>query len=80
MVNGLVMVAGFIAAVLLTHERTLSRFPRVLAGVVAVLCIPGIYLTKTRAVWLVLAVGLVVCVVFPEAVILVREAREGFGT
>jgi O-antigen ligase len=72
-VNGLVMVAGFIAAVLLTHERTLSRFPRVLAGVVAVLCIPGIYLTKTRAVWLVLAVGLVVCVIFA------RGRRTGFA-
>jgi O-antigen ligase len=72
-VNGLVMVIGFIIAVLLTHERTLSRFPRVLAGVVAVLCIPGIYLTKTRAVWLVLAVGLVVCVIFA------RGRRTGFA-
>jgi O-antigen ligase len=72
-VNGLVMVAGFIAAVLLAHERTLARFPRVLAALVAVLCVPGIYLTRTRAVWLVLAVGLVVCVIFA------RGRRTGFA-
>jgi hypothetical protein len=72
-VNGLVMVAGFIAAVLIAQERTLARFPRVLATVVALLCIPGIYLTKTRAVWLVLAIGLVVCVIFA------RGRRTGFA-
>jgi O-antigen ligase len=71
-VNGLVMVAGFVTAVFLMHERTLRRFPRIMAGAVAVACVPGIYLTRTRAVWLVFGVGLVMCAIFA------RGRRTGF--
>jgi O-antigen ligase len=71
-VNGLVMVAGFVTAVFLAHERTLSRFPRIAAAVAAVACVPGIYLTRTRAVWLVFALGLVLCAIFA------RGRRVGF--
>jgi O-antigen ligase len=71
-VNGLVMVAGFVTAVFLAHERTLSWFPRIAAAVVAVACVPGIYLTRTRAVWLVFALGLVLCAIFA------RGRRTGF--
>lgn len=71
-VNGLVMVAGFITAMFLAQERTLGRFPRLTALLVAVLCVQGIYLTRTRAVWLVFGIGIVLCAV------LARGARTGF--
>jgi O-antigen ligase len=71
-VNGLVMVAGFIIGVFLLHERTLARFPRFAALLVAVLCVPGIYLTRTRVVWLVFGIGLLACALFA------RRARAGF--
>jgi O-antigen ligase len=71
-VNGLVLVAGFMTAIFLVHEHTLSRFPRVMAAVVALLCIPGIYLTRTRAVWLVFALAILMCAVFA------RGRRTGF--
>lgn len=72
LVNGLLMVAGFVTAVFFAHERTLTRFPRLAALVVAVLCVPGIYLTRTRAVWLVFGLGLLLCALFA------RRARTGF--
>jgi O-antigen ligase len=59
-----VVVAGFVTAAFLAHERTLSRFPRLAAALVAVLCVPGIYLTRTRAVWLVFGLGVLVCAIF----------------
>ena len=71
-VNGLVMVAGFVIGMLMAHERTLSRFPRFAAVAVAVLCLPGIYLTRTRAVWLAFAVSLIACA------FLARGRRPGF--
>lgn len=71
-VNGLVMVAGFVTAMFLFRERTLSRTPRLAALLVAVLCVPGIYLTRTRAVWLVFGVAILLCAVFA------RGARAGF--
>jgi O-antigen ligase len=71
-VNGLVLVAGFVTALFLAHEKTLGRLPRTAAAIVAVACVPGIYLTRTRAVWLVFALGLVVCAVFA------RGRRTGF--
>ncbi len=71
-VNGLVMVVGFVTGILLVHERSLSRFLRVIAALVALLCVPGIYLTHTRVVWLALVVSLVMCAV------LARGRRTGF--
>jgi O-antigen ligase len=71
-INGLVMVAGFVIGMLLLGERTISRFPRIMAALVAVLCLPGIYLTRTRAVWLALGISLVLCAV------LARGRRAGF--
>ena len=73
-VNGLVMVVGFAIAVLVMHEKTLARYPRILAGLVAVLAAPGIYLTKTRAVWLIWVLSLVACAIFA------RGRRVGFMT
>jgi O-antigen ligase len=72
-VNGLVMVAGFLTAMFLAHERTLSRFPRLVCLLVALLCVPGIYLTRTRAVWLAFGLGVVLCVLFA------RGRRTGFA-
>jgi O-antigen ligase len=71
-VNGLVMVTGFVIALFLAREPSLARAPRLAALLVAVLCVPGIYLTKTRAVWLVFGVTLVLCAIFA------RGARAGF--
>lgn len=72
LVNGMIMVAGFVTAMLLAQHRSLSRSPKVLMLMAAVLCLPGIYLTKTRAVWLVFGLALIVCAV------LSRTARRGF--
>jgi O-antigen ligase len=71
-VNGLLMVAGFVTAMFLAQERSLARFPRITALLVAVACVPGIYLTRTRAVWLVFGLGLILCALFA------RGARTGF--
>ncbi|MCE0763115.1 O-antigen ligase family protein [Pseudonocardia kujensis] len=73
-VNGMIMVVGFVTAMMLAHHRSLSRNLRVVMLLSAVACIPGIYLTKTRAVWLVFGLSLVVCAV------LSRPARRGFVT
>lgn len=71
-VNGLVMVAGFVTAMFLVQQRDLSRFPRLMSLLVVLLCIPGIYLTRTRAVWLVWFVGMLICAIFA------RGVRRGF--
>jgi O-antigen ligase len=71
-VNGLVMVAGFVTATFMAQDRALARWPRITCALVAVLCVLGIYLTRTRAVWLVFGVGVLVCAVFA------RGARTGF--
>ena len=59
--NGLVMSAGFVAAVLLARERSLPAWQRLLAAAVAPMCVVGIYLTHTRAVLIVFGLVLVLC-------------------
>jgi O-antigen ligase len=61
--NGLVMSAGFVAAVLLGAERSLRTWERVLSALVAPMCAVGIYLTHTRAVLIVFGLALVLCAV-----------------
>ncbi|OLS97849.1 hypothetical protein BJF90_42210 [Pseudonocardia sp. CNS-004] len=71
-VNGLMMIAGFVTAMFLARERSLRPTARIAALVVAVMCVPGIYLTHTRAVWLVFGIAVVMCAVFAAG------ARAGF--
>jgi O-antigen ligase len=71
-VNGLMMIAGFVTAMFLARERSLRPTARIAALVVAGLCVPGIYLTHTRAVWLVFGIAVVMCAVFATG------ARAGF--
>ena len=72
LVNGLIMVTGFVTAVFLAQHKPLHLRLRLTMFLAAVLCIPGIYLTRTRAVWLVFGVAVVMCAVFG------RSARRGF--
>lgn len=71
-VNGLLMVAGFVTAMLIVRQPTTNLSTRVVALVAAGLCVPGIYLTYTRAVWLVFGVSLLFCALFAKG------ARAGF--
>jgi hypothetical protein len=71
-VNGLMMIAGFVTAMFLARERSLHPTARIAALVVAGMCVPGIYLTHTRAVWLVFGIAVVMCAVFATG------ARAGF--
>ncbi len=56
-VNGVILLAGFLAAAYLGQQRSLPPRLRMLMLFAALLCIPGIYLTKTRAVWLVFGIS-----------------------
>lgn len=67
-VNGMLMVVGFVTAMFLAQRRGLGRLTRVAMLLAALLCLPGIYLTKTRAVWLVFAISLVLCAVCAKGV------------
>ena len=71
-VNGLLMVAGFVIAMLVIRQGSTSLTTRVVALLCAGACVPGIYLTYTRAVWLVFGVSLLFCAVFAAG------ARAGF--
>jgi O-antigen ligase len=71
-VNGLVMVAGFVTAMFLLWLPNSGWPMRVAALLCAGVCVPGIYLTYTRAVWLVFGVSLVFCALFAKG------ARTGF--
>jgi O-antigen ligase len=71
-VNGMLLVAGFVIGLMLAQDRTLKPGLRVTMLLVAVACIPAVYLTKTRAAWLVFALGVVACALFA------RGARKGF--
>ncbi len=59
-VNGLVLIVGFLAAVLIAAHASEARVLRVLATVVAVASACAIYLTHTRAVWLSFALVVVI--------------------
>jgi O-antigen ligase len=60
-VNGIVMTAGFVAAVLLAGDRSLAGWQRVSCALVAPMCAVGIWLTHTRAVLIVFGLAVVVC-------------------
>jgi O-antigen ligase len=71
-VNGLVLVVGFLVAVLIASHATERAALRVLAGAAAVLIVYGVYLTHTRVVWL--AFGLVVLL----GIVVAKGFRTGF--
>lgn len=71
-VNGLLMVTGFVTAMLLVRQPTTNLPTRVTALLCAGACVPGIYFTYTRAVWLVFGVSLLFCALFAKG------ARTGF--
>jgi O-antigen ligase len=72
LVNGLVMVVGYLTAVLVSSHRAERRLVRVGAGVIAAGCCAGVYLTHTRSAWLSLA--LVIALGF----VMARGWRTGF--
>lgn len=71
-VNGLVLVLGFLGALLVASHSSESRVLRAGAGGLAVACAVGIYLTHTRSAYLSFAI-----VVF-LGVLLARGWRRGF--
>jgi O-antigen ligase len=71
-VNGLVLIVGFLAATLIASHAAESRLLRGCAAAVAVASAYGVYLTHTRAVWL--AFALVVLV----GAVAGRGFRSGF--
>lgn len=71
-VNGLVLVLGYLAAVLTASWATERRTLRIMAVMLAVACTVGIYLTHTRAAWLSFAIVVVL------GILLARGWRKGF--
>jgi O-antigen ligase len=71
-VNGLVLIMGFLAGTLIASQAVESRLLRGCAAAVAVASVYGVYLTHTRAVWL--AFALVVLV----GAVAARGFRSGF--
>ena len=71
-VNGVILVAGFVTATYLAQQKSLRPRLRMLMLLTAVLCIPAIYLTKTRAVWLVFGLSIAV------GALAWRGSRRGF--
>jgi O-antigen ligase len=71
-VNGLVLITGFLAATLIASHAVESRFLRACAVVVAGASAYALYLTHTRAVWL--SFGLVVLI----GAVAGRGFRRGF--
>jgi O-antigen ligase len=72
-VNGLVLIVGFLVAVLIVSHRNEPPSLRVVAAVVAAASAYGVFLTHTRAAWLSFALVVVIGVVFA------RGARRGFA-
>lgn len=70
--NGLVMVSGFMMAMFLIADRRAGRSSQFVLASSAVICLLGIYLTRTRSVWLALLFGVLLCA------ICARRARRGF--
>ncbi|MHA6616960.1 O-antigen ligase family protein [Pseudonocardia sp. DLS-67] len=67
-INGLVMSAGFVAAVVLARERSLRAWQRVLSALVAPMCAVGVYLTHTRAALMVFGLAVVLCALIARGV------------
>ncbi|WP_068278043.1 O-antigen ligase family protein [Aldersonia kunmingensis] len=73
-VNGLTLIAGFLAAILIASQPGERRSVRIVTAVVAAVCSYGVFLTHTRAIWL--AFGAVVL----AGLIFARGMRIAFGT
>lgn len=71
-VNGLVLIVGFLVATLIASHAVEGRVLRVVAVVVAIASAYALYLTHTRAVWLAFALVLVV------GAVVGRGFRSGF--
>ncbi|WP_182347876.1 O-antigen ligase family protein [Tomitella gaofuii] len=71
-VNGLVLILGFVIGVMLTQDPRMHTTERWIAGLVCAACAYGVYLTHTRAVWLAFAVIVILGSVF------VARMRRGF--
>lgn len=71
-VNGLVLILGYLAGLLLAFRSREHRVVKVVAALVSVGCIYGVYLTHTRSAWLSMAI-----VVLAGAA-LARGWRTGF--
>ncbi|SNT02490.1 O-Antigen ligase [Geodermatophilus pulveris] len=69
-VNGLVLVVGFLVGMLIACNRGERPALRALAGVVAAVSVYGVYLTHTRVAWL----------AFGVVVLLGAAAAKGFRT
>jgi len=59
-VNGLVLIVGFLAGVLIASHTSQPRALRLLSTIIAVTSVYAIYLTHTRAVWLCFALLLII--------------------
>jgi O-antigen ligase/Mrp family chromosome partitioning ATPase len=73
-VNGLVLVIGFVIALVLAAEKGVSRFLRFLYVAIALGCSVAIYLTHTRAIYLAFVVVIVLGMAFAKGY------RRSFGT
>ncbi|WP_445256061.1 O-antigen ligase family protein [Nocardioides aurantiacus] len=71
-VNGLVLVLGYVAGLLVASHAGQSRVARIAAGTVAVACCFGVYLTHTRSAWLSFAFVVLL------GAVLARGWRTGF--
>ena len=71
-VNGLVLICGFLVAVLIASHRSETKFLRVVAVIIALATAYGIFLTHTRAVWLSFALVVVI------GAVRARGFRRGF--
>lgn len=71
-VNGMIMVLGYLAAVMVASDRAQRVAVRLLSGVLALACCVGVYLTHTRVSWLCFVI------VVALGVVLARGWRRGF--
>lgn len=71
-VNGMILLLGYLAAVMVASHPTVRRWQRIGAGFLAASCCVGIYLTHTRVAWLAFVIVVLL------GVVLARGWRSGF--
>lgn len=71
-VNGLILIIGFVVALYLAHQSPAHPWRRVGAYAIAVVAAYAIYLTHTRVIWLAFGVVLI------AGAMLARDLRRGF--
>ncbi|MEU0542776.1 O-antigen ligase family protein [Nocardia sp. NPDC005978] len=71
-VNGLILIAGYVLALVLIGSERRSRAQRVLLAVIAAACAYAVFLTHTRSIWLDFAVVVVL------GMVLGKGYRTGF--